>query len=514
MISHKLFLILTYLAVFLFMSCGKENDSAKEPQEKPKSETITSIQDLKGHTMAVMTGSLQEMIASKACPDADFLQIKAETDIYYAVQSGKADAGAISSLGWLMMSPDFPDICCLTDTLNRIPCAIAINKKQTELRDKFSTFIEQFIASGEFQKCYAEWADANSTRTMPEIDHAKCTNGTLRAATSVDLPPFTMIKDNQVSGIEAELVARFAMSQGMDVEFQVMEFSSVIASITTGKSDMGFSCICITPERQLQVDFTIPYTYEATAIIINKKFAVGNDASQADQSESNFLTEMKESFVHNLITEDRYQMLLDGLWNTLIIIIMSVLFGTLWGIILCYFYMHNNRIIYHAASLYIEFMRCMPQMVLLMVMYYIVFGNSEIDSLIVAIISFTLCFGAYTAVIFRSSVESIDKGQTEAALSMGFTKVRTFFYIILPQTVQRALPVYKNEFVGLIKATSIVGYIAVFDLTKAGDLIRSRTYEAFFPLIVVTIIYFVIIWILSWALKYTEIKTNPKRRKY
>lgn len=463
--------------------------------------------------MSVMTGSLQELTATKVCPEADFLQMKTETDIYYAVQSGKSDAGAISSLSWLMMSPDFPDICCLTDTLNRIPCSIAINKQQTELRDKFSEFIDQFIASGDFQECYEGWSDRESSRTMPVIDHSKCPNGTIRAATSVDLPPFTMIKDNQVSGIEAELVARFAMSQGMDVEFQVMEFSSIIASITTGKSDMGFSCMCITPERQLQVDFPNPYTYEATAIIINKKFAVGNDASQADQKAGNFLSETKESFVRNLITEDRYQMLLDGLWNTLIIIVMSVLFGTLWGMVLCYFYMHKNRFIYHSASLYIEFMRCMPQMVLLMVMYYIVFGNSALDSIVVAIISFTLCFGAYTAVIFRSSVESIDKGQTEAALSMGFTPLRTFFHIILPQAVQRALPVYKNEFVGLIKATSIVGYIAVFDLTKAGDLIRSRTYEAFFPLIVVTIIYFIIIWVLSWALKYTEIKTAPKRRK-
>jgi len=97
---------------------------------------------------------------------------------------------------------------------------------------------------------------------------------------------------------------------------------------------------------------------------------------------------------------------------------------------------------------------------------------------------------------------------------MGFGKVKAFLNIILPQTVQRALPVYKGEFIGLVKATSIVGYIAVFDLTKAGDIIRSRTYEAFFPLILVTIIYFLVIWALTLFLKFIEAKTQPKRNKF
>ena len=156
----------------------------------------------------------------------------------------------------------------------------------------------------------------------------------------------------------------------------------------------------------------------------------------------------------------------------------------------------------------------MPEVVLLMVMYYVVFGKTDLSGTAVAVVAFSMCFGAYTSVIFTSAVGSIDKGQREAALAMGFTPMRAFFTFILPQVVQRALPVYRNEFISLVKATSIVGYITVFDLTRAGDLIRCRTFEAFFPLLIVTAMYFLIIWFLTLLLRYMEFKVQPVIHKY
>jgi polar amino acid transport system substrate-binding protein len=150
--------------------------------------------------------------------------------------------------------------------------------------------------------------------------------------------------------------------------------------------------------------------------------------------------------------------------------------------------------------------------VLLMILFYIVFGNVAINGVAVAVIGFTLTFGAAVYGLLKMGVGAIDRGQYEAAYALGYSIRRTFFRIVLPQAIPHILPAYKGEIVGLIKATAIVGYIAVQDLTKMGDIVRSRTYEAFFPLIAVTIIYFVLEGLIALAVSRISINIDPKRR--
>jgi polar amino acid transport system substrate-binding protein len=115
--------------------------------------------------------------------------------------------------------------------------------------------------------------------------------------------------------------------------------------------------------------------------------------------------------------------------------------------------------------------------------------------------------------MFRTSIQSIEKGQSEAGIAGGFTKFQTFIYIIMPQALRHLLPVYKGEFISLVKMTSIVGYVAVQDLTKASDIIRSRTFDAFFPLLMAAFIYLILAWVLTWALGKVEVSVEPKRRR-
>jgi polar amino acid transport system substrate-binding protein len=151
--------------------------------------------------------------------------------------------------------------------------------------------------------------------------------------------------------------------------------------------------------------------------------------------------------------------------------------------------------------------------VLLMVLYYIVFGSVSISGIAVAVIGFTLTFGSSVFSLLRMGVGTIDQGQYEASYALGYSNRRTFFRIILPQAIPHILPAYKSEIVSLIKATAIVGYIAVQDLTKMGDIVRSRTYEAFFPLIAITVIYFLLEGLLILLINRILIRTNPRRRK-
>jgi polar amino acid transport system substrate-binding protein len=165
------------------------------------------------------------------------------------------------------------------------------------------------------------------------------------------------------------------------------------------------------------------------------------------------------------------------------------------------------------AKVYIAVLRGTPVLVLLMLIFYVVFASVDISPLLVAVIAFGLNFGAYTAEILRSGIASIDRGQSEAGVSLGFTPTQTFRHVVLPQTLVRILPVYKGEFISMVKMTSIVGYIAVQDLTKASDIIRSRTFDAFFPLVMIAIMYFTISWLLMQSLTYLEHVTDPKYRR-
>lgn len=196
----------------------------------------------------------------------------------------------------------------------------------------------------------------------------------------------------------------------------------------------------------------------------------------------------------------------------MVISLLSALFGTLVGALVCWMRMSGRRFARSAAGLFISVLRGMPVLVILMIIFYVVFAALDIDPVIVAVIAFGLNFGAYVSEMFRTGIEGVDRGQTEAGIAMGFTKYQTFVNIVLPQAARRILPVYRGEFISLVKTTSIVGYIGVQDLTKAGDIIRSRTFDAFFPLIMIAVIYFGATWFLGLFLDYLDARTDPGTR--
>ena len=149
-------------------------------------------------------------------------------------------------------------------------------------------------------------------------------------------------------------------------------------------------------------------------------------------------------------------------------------------------------------------------MVILMMLYYIVFGKSDISNVLVAILGFGLVFGAYMAQLFEGGIGGVDKGQWEAALATGLTRRQTFFGIVLPQAIRTMLPGYFSNLISLMKGTAVVGYIAINDLTKVGDIIRSNTYEAIVPLVTIAIIYFIIACLLLWLMSLIKRRLAPK----
>ena len=227
----------------------------------------------------------------------------------------------------------------------------------------------------------------------------------------------------------------------------------------------------------------------------------------------NIINNIIISFNRTLIEENRYEIFIKGFKNTLLISFASIVFGTILGFILFLFHKIKYKIINIISYTIVRFLQGVPIAVLLLTFYFGIFSSININPILVAIITFSIYFSAYVTEIFKGAFASINKTQVDSAYSLGFTKMQTLKYIIIPQVLVYIIPVYKNESVQLIKSTSIASYISIMDLTKASDIVRNRTYEGFFPLIFVALIYFLICLLFCKLLDCINKKVNPRMVK-
>lgn len=229
------------------------------------------------------------------------------------------------------------------------------------------------------------------------------------------------------------------------------------------------------------------------------------------------MEDFKVRFYTNFIKDDRYLYLVKGLENTLLITFLAVLIGIVLGFLVAiirstYDKTGKCKILNAVCNVYLAIIRGTPMMVQLMIMCYVVFGKYDMSKIVVATLAFGINSGAYVAEIVRSGIMSIDAGQLEAGRSLGFGYAQTMWYIIMPQAFKNVLPALANEFIVLLKETSVCGYIGLMDLTRGGDIIRSRTYEAFMPLIAVAIIYLIMVLVLTWLVGKLERRLRTSER--
>jgi len=493
--------------------------AASDPAER----VIHSTADFDGLRIAVLQGSAQEGYARKTYPNAAVLAFTAGvTDVNLAINTAKADVAFADEPGVVEIFTTEKNMTMLKEPLFGFPLGVGFNKSNTALRIQFNAFLAELRRSGEYDKLFKHWKDEN-TRVMPTIVNDG-RNGVLKAGVNASNPPYLYVQNGEIVGIDAELIARFAASIGRKVAYSNMEFGSLVAAVATGKVDLVSSSIFITPERLKRIDFSDPYD-QVNAVAYALKSRVAPEAggtaglsptvsdTAAAATAPSFLSSLRSSIEDNLIKENRYLLIWKGLQTTVLISVLATIFGTALGALVCYMRMSPHRWLSVPAGIYISLLRGLPVLVLLMLIFYVVFASIDISPVLVAVIAFGMNFAAYVSEMFRTGIEGVDRGQSEAGIAMGFTPTRTFLHIVMPQALLRILPVYKGEFISLVKMTSIVGYIAVEDLTKASDLIRSRTFDAFFPLVLVAVLYFLVSWILMQLLDELERRMDPKRRR-
>ena len=226
---------------------------------------------------------------------------------------------------------------------------------------------------------------------------------------------------------------------------------------------------------------------------------------------------MAEKFYQNFIKDDRWKYLTDGLLTTLEITLFAVLIGILLGFLVAvirstYEKTGKLKILNFICNVYLTIIRGTPVVVQLLITYFVIFAAFDINKVLVAILAFGINSGAYVAEIIRGGILSIDNGQFEAGRSLGFNYPQTMIYIILPQVFKNVLPALANEFIVLLKETSVAGYIALQDLTKGGDIIRSQTYSATMPLLAVAAIYLVVVMIFTYLVTCLERRLRNSER--
>ena len=461
-----------------------------------------------GVRVGVSTGSIQEQVVKDLYPEAKIYYIEKFSG-YEALAQGKIDAYVYDRKQMELALENGLEGVRLLDGSIGDPTRIAVGISDIsgipDLENKLNSFIDELEADGTLDDMYDRWV-VRSSHEMPDIIKPLSPEFTLTVGTTGDVEPYSYYEGNNIVGYDMELVNRFAASINAELNIKIYDWDSIVAACKSGKTDLIASNLQYTPERAEEIHFSKILYEEQNGVMVK-------DTGYAGGGMGSFISSVKDSFIKTFIKDNRYTLFLSGIFITLLITVLSILFGTILGFLVFMACRGGSKIANFLAEKSVSLVLGMPTVVLLMILYYIVFSWIDISGTIVAVIAFTLIFASGVLNMLRVAVGAVDSGQTEAALALGYSDLSTFFRFILPQALPYFLPGYKGEMVTLIKATAVVGYIAVQDLTKMGDIVRSRTYEAFFPLIAVAVIYFFLEWLITLSAAKLENSVDPKSRK-
>ena len=482
-----------------------------------------TVASFDGKRAGVTTGSFHDSVVAECLPASEVSNYDTYTDLLEALRSDKIDYFLASTEVAGNLKESAQDIGTVSEPVKMLDIGAMFAK--TEAGDKLKAQMDEFItkikADGTLDAIYAQWSDADQNSAPVDMSGLTGEAGTLRFATSGTKVPVSFQVGDQIAGSDPDIAVRFCREYGYNIEVSTVNTAGIIPGITTGVYDFSLSDMVITAERQESVNFSVPY-HQTELLLVARKAdldaaktgdgtsANGSSAQQDAQEQPDFFQSIAISFDKNFIREDRWKLIVEGIQTTCLITALAVAFGSLLAFGICLFRRTGSRLANLVSDIFVRLLQGTPTVVLLMILYYVVFGRIGLGGVWVAVIGFTLNFGAYGSEIMRSGINSVDAGQREAALALGYTERQAFYDFIFPQAAVRFLPVLRGEAVSLLKSTSVVGYIAVQDLTKMSDIIRSRTYEAFFPLIATALIYFALAWLITMAVRLLLKRVDPR----
>ena len=467
------------------------------------------LSSLKGMHVAHMSSDFHKKELQALQPDIVFDPYSEYSFAFESLRGGKIAAISIGKSYADIWMAKFPgefkiafeyadDVCCF------------LLSKNSPLKQKFDAEIRKMNAAGETAAIIGKWVEGAKTGKQPSLpDFPAPPNGApeVRLACAAQAEPWCFVAGDKFGGLvgaDIEIIRTVAQRLGWNLKPKVFSWGGMVDCVNAGRCEIACGGIYTAGRTFPTVDASEKYADERMCLLVrNEEFKGGDPGLVA------FAKSLRESFIRTFVTESRWRMLANGFGITLLITFLAALLGTALAFPVWLARTSRLGVVSSVAKSYIAILQGTPVLVLLMILFYIVFGKVDIDGIWVAVIGFGLNLSAYAGEMLRSGINSVPSGQTEAALALGYTKGRAFFRFVLPQAVRSILPVYRGELIGLLKSTSIVGYIAIGDLTKASDLVRSRTYESFFPIITTAFIYFVASWLLAFALECAGRRLDP-----
>ena len=468
-----------------------------------------SLNEFRNATLGVIDGSLYDGFSRRLFPEAQIQSYPSFNDLFQCVRQGKIDGFLLDTPNLSAVQRTDSKLSCIRvpDLAVEIGIAFGKNDQGDQLQAEMNAFLGTIRENGVYDSMWAYWCADTEPAKAPALPDLSGNEKPLKVAIDLSRKPFVYLLNNEYAGFEIELLYRFCETYGYRPDFEEAQWTSGVAGLKSGKYDVVSCGIYMTEERRESVNFCDPYVVADVVMVVYED----------DGAAESIWSSLGESFEKTFIRESRWKLILQGLGNTLLISAAAMLGGSVLGFALYMLTRSECRVLSAVTKgvcgVYARLIAGTPTLVVLMILFYVVFGKSDVDGLWVAMLGFALTFGSFVYGHLSLCVAGVDRGQTEAAYALGYTRNQTFFRIILPQSMKNFLPTYTGEVVELIKATSVVGYIAVSDLTKMGDIIRSNTYEAMFPLIAVAVIYFVVTWGAAALLGMVQKKLDNHKRK-
>lgn len=495
-----LFLILAMTALIL-PACSQKQESGQEKT------VIQTADDLAGKLIGVQLGTTGDIYATDYEEKGSKVErFNKAADAVQALKLDKINCVVLDENPAKKFVENNTDLKILEEKFAVEEYAICISKENTELKEKINAAISQIQKDGTLDKIIKNYIGDDTKGKFPYESKGdiKRENGTLTMATNAEFEPYEYMQDGEITGIDVDMAQAVCDILGMELEIENIQFDAIINAVQSGKADVGIAGMTVTEDRLKSIDFTQSYT-TATQVIIVKDGSAGAAAGLVEKLKNNFLK------------ENRWKFIVTGLATTIQISFFAVIIGIVLGFVIAIARSSCDKtgkakVLNWILKAYLTVIRGTPTMIQLLIIYYVIFASSGINKVVVAIIAFGLNSSAYIAEIVRSGIMSIDDGQLEAGRSLGFTYAQSMWHFILPQAFKNVLPALGNEFIVLIKETSISGYIGIVDLTRGGDYIRSRTYDAFLPLVTVALVYLIIVMILTGLVGKMERRLKKSER--
>ncbi len=479
--------LLFLFIVLCFIACEKKEE------QQPADKEITTIEDLNGKVVGTLTGSSFEI---DMAGNSYFRIVRQPTlpDLIASLHKGRIDAILYDevSLSDSLLRKNGIKIAFRTE--KSYPCAFACAKSNIDLVNKFNEFLSKLKASGELLEITGKWMEAIDYAKVPMPETSDSLPGEpIVVGTYYTTAPISYMIGHDWYGFEIEILNRFGEYIGRPVEYRLFDFSALVPALQSGSIDIAGGMLFATQERQRLLALTDTYYYGYGAYFIVDKSAEKGRSVPG-------MSDIKGSVNSNLLVENRWLFLAKGLWVTIEITLFSLLFGSMLGIGLLAMRKSHRKWMITTAKIYSSILKGIPLVVLLMILFYIVLVG--VNSVAVAVVAFSMTFASTFASMMDNAITAIGENTYKAGLALGFTPTQILRYITGPQALKDILPQYKSEAVSLIKNTSVVGYLAIQDLTRACDMVRARTFEAVFPLFLITIIYFILAWLMGKLLDF------------